>query len=243
MAASLLCACSFDQVRQALSTEPTKTTISTPTPERTTHAPLLATVYLNDTTPEVTRALTKPLSSGRYLLVTDPALAVFHVSTSPTASVGEETTSAPLIGILRKNTRTETYEVPFTVKDATGKTLHNGNVIGFGNEDSGVYPRTATAPQASSTKAKDDALAQLPDALLETLNALPWQAMVIGLQDPKTVMLAIDAHTGIEVDQKLTVVGTPDTVLTVTGFGPYGRALATPAKGSLPLPGQMLIPQ
>ena len=237
LAASLLCACSFDQVRGAFSPTPEKTVIAAP---KAASQPVKATVYLNSTTPEVTRALGPALTSGRYVLTTDPTLAIFHVTTTPIQSVGEESTSAPLMGILRKSTRTETFEIPFTVKDAAGKTLHSGNVVGFGNEDSGVYPRAASTSTASNTKARDDAIAQLPEALLETLNALPWQATVIGAQDTKTVMLGFDAWTGVTVGQRLTVVGQPDTILKVTGFGPYGRALAVAEKGTLPLPGQMV---
>lgn len=243
LAASLLGACSFDQVRSAFKADPTPTTvISTPTP-RPTSAALRTTVYLEPTSPEVTQALTAALSSGRYILTTDPTLAIFHIIATPQPGIGEESTSAPLMGILRRSTRTDTFEIPFIVKDATGRTLHNGNVIGFGEEDSGVYPRINSAEMKSASKAKADALAQLPEALLQTLNPLPWQAMVIGPQDAKSVMLGIGANAGVETGQIFTVVGQPDTILRVTSFGPYGRALAVPEKSSLPLPGQMVIPQ
>jgi hypothetical protein len=241
MAASLLGACSFDQVRGAFTpTPPATTVISTPVPAKTQ---LRATVFLETPSAEVTQALTPALSSGRYSLTSDSTLAVFHVSATPQPGVGEESTSAPLMGILRRSTRTDTYEIPFVVKDATGRTLHNGNVIGFGEEDAGIYPRATSANPQSASKAKADAIAQLPAAVLETLDPLPWQAAVIGPQDAKTVMLGIGKEAGVAPGQMFTVADQPDTLLRVTGFGPYGRALATPEKGTLPLPGQLVVPR
>jgi len=235
-AATLLGACSLDQLSQGLSVQPAKTVIAAPVmPSKLKQ---LTTIHLSGT-PDVTQPLGNTLASRGYVIKNDATLAVFHITTAPTQGISEESTSAPLMGILRKNTSTATYEIPFTIKDAIGNTLHSGNVVGFGDEDAGIYPRASSTSASSASKAKSDALAQLPEAVLQVLPNLPWRAQVIGAQDAKTVMLGLDASAGVEVGQTFSVLGKSDSILRITGFGPYGRALATPEKGPV---GQLVEP-
>lgn len=238
-AATLLSACSLDQLTQGLSAQPTKTIITDAAPVRTK---LLTTIHLSGND-EIERAIALALTSRGFIIKDDATLAVFSITAAPTQGIGEESTSAPLMGILRKNTRTSTYEIPFTIKDAIGNKLHSGNVIGFGDEDAGIYPHAGNTSSASTSKAKSDALAQLPEVVLQTLSSLPWRAQIIAAQDTQTVMLGIGADAGVKVGQTFAVLGQPESLLKVTGFGPYGRALATPEKGSLPLPGQLIEPR
>lgn len=186
--------------------------------------------------------LAPALAHAGFVIKDDPAAAMLHIVMTSAPSSSPETTSAPLIGILRTTTRTDTYALPFTIQDAIYAPIHQGTVIGFGDEKSGIYPKISKPLGHSASKAKDDAVAQLPEVLLAVLKPRPWRAVIIAQQDSHTVILGADESAGLARGQKFVVVGQPALQLTITGFGAYGRAIASSETGPLPAVGQWIEP-
>lgn len=213
-----------------------------PPPNITT---LKHTLAVRSNNPDLQVSILEQLNAQPQVVTTaDPTQAQFQltlqsVPPTPTASTGTRWQ-----GQLAKVRQQFVYPVNYTLSDRAGQILRQGTLQTTSAPQTVIWPSQSAQP-APSPAVTQQWSQQVLTEIMPHINAIPWQATVVGIVDNDHVTIDAGPETGLVLRAQLMTATHPKALLEVVNFEllPSGQLRTTlrVLEGLQPQPGRSVI--